>query len=255
MAQADQGVTSYAWSPDGTLGAGIINGRAVALTPGQAARALADDVSALTFGWDSSLVYGVRIVPDGANDRAEVLQIDFASGAAETLASVTYPRPAIGPEPALKEAQFIDDGGTVRLYAMADGNLALWILGAPAIYRVDPGDGRVSNIGRQPILWAPDGAHRITLFENDNGSSVIGLRDRSGTAVSTVSVSGLVSHVRWAKDSNEIVFTLGQQSAGGGVRQNLYVWDLVDGKAPMAMTSNGTSFGAEWLGVMPNWLP
>jgi hypothetical protein len=70
----------------------------------------------------------------------------------------------------------------------------------------------------------------------------------------TVSVTGLVSHVRWAGTNNEVVFTLGRL-VGGGVRQDLYIWDLVDGKAPSPLTSNGASFGAEWLGVPQSWLP
>jgi hypothetical protein len=39
------------------------------------------------------------------------------------------------------------------------------------------------------------------------------------------------------------------------VRQDLYVWDLVDGNAPAPLTSNGASFGAEWLGVLQTWVP
>jgi len=73
-------------------------------------------------------------------------------------------------------------------------------------------------------------------------------------AGASVTVSGLVSHIRWAGTNNEIVFTLGRL-VGGGVRQDLYVWDLVDGNPPSALTSNGASFGAEWLGVPQSWLP
>jgi len=39
------------------------------------------------------------------------------------------------------------------------------------------------------------------------------------------------------------------------VRQDLYVWDLVNGKKPAPVTSNGASFGAEWLGVLQSWAP
>jgi hypothetical protein len=59
--------------------------------------------------------------------------------------------------------------------------------------------------------------------------------------------------VRWARSSNEIVFTLGFLSSGGGVRQDLYVWDLQDGHAAAALTGNGASFGAEWLGSPQAW--
>jgi hypothetical protein len=72
---------------------------------------------------------------------------------------------------------------------------------------------------------------------------------------SATTVTGLVSHVRWAGSSNEIVFTLGVLSATGGVRQDLYVWDLKDGGDPLPLTSSGAAFGAEWRGVMCNWKP
>jgi hypothetical protein len=254
MAQADQGVEKFAWSPDGRVGAAIISGRAVALTPGRDPRRLADNVSALTFGWDAETLYAVRITRDGARDRAQVLQIDFVSGASDVIASVTYRRPVIGAEVPLREAQFIDDGGVVRIYAVADGNLAMWILGAPSTYRIDPGNGDTREIGRQPVMWSPDGTRRVTLHEG-NGRTDIRLRDRSNKVISAVSVSGLVSHVRWAGTSNEIVFTLGVLSASGGVRQDLYVWDLRNRKDPAPLTSNGASFGAEWRGVMSNWAP
>jgi hypothetical protein len=255
MAQAGDGIAKFAWAPDGSVGVAIIGERLVALAPGESARALADGVSAVTFGWDSETIYAARISPDGGNDVAEVIQLDFASGDSSTLGEVSYPRPVIGADPALREAQFIDNGGLVRLYAVADGNLALWILGAQATYRVDPGDGSVSELDREPILWSPDGSHRIDVRENANGSTDLILRERSGDSVASVRVTGLVSHVRWVRSNNEIVFTLGRLGGNGGVRQDLYVWDLVDGKAPSPLTSNGVSFGAEWLGVAPNWLP
>jgi hypothetical protein len=143
----------------------------------------------------------------------------------------------------------------VRIYAVADGNLTLWVLGAPHTYQVDPGDGAVTEINRQPMLWSPDGRQRITLHQSGKSTS-LRLRDRSGGDVTAaVSVTGLVSHVRWAGSSNEIVFTLGKLSGTGGVRQDLYVWDLKDRKAPMPLTSSGAAFGADWRGVMSNWAP
>lgn len=254
MAQAEQGISAYAWSPDGRFGAAIIAGRAVALEPGSSARALADDVSALSWGWDSETLYAVRISRDGANDSAEILQIDFASADVETLATITYPHPVTAPDAKLKEAQFVDDGGLVRLYAVADGNLVLWVLGAPATYRIDPGDGSVTEAAGQPVLWSPDGRQRISLSESGS-TTTITLLDAGEKPVASVQATGLVSHVRWAPSNNEIVFTLGHLSNAGGVRQDLYVWDLTDGKAPMAMTSNGVSFGASWVGVSPDWMP
>ncbi len=255
MAQAEQGIEAFAWSPDGRSGVAIIAGRAVALTPGQSARALADDVAAVSWGWDSETVYAVRITRDGSNDSTEVLQVDFATGEAQTLATVSYPHPVTGADPKLKEAQFVDDGGLVRLYAVADGNLDLWVLGAPATYRIDAGDGSVAEATGQPVLFAPDGRQRVELIENNDGTSVLSLIDAAEDTVASVQVTGLVSHLRWASSSNEVVFTLGRLSNSGGVRQDLYVWDLADGVAPMALTSNGVSFGASWVGVSPNWMP
>jgi hypothetical protein len=247
-------VEKFAWSPDGQVGAAVISGRAVALRPGRDTKPLADNISALTFGWDSETVYGVRINRDGANDRATILQIDFVSGATQALARVDYRHPVIGTDPPLTEAQFIDDGGRVRIYAVADGHLSVWILGAPDTYQVDPADGAVTKIGRPPTLWSQDGTQRITLRESGNNTA-IRLRNRSGEVTSAVSIKGLVSHVRWAGSNNEIVFTLGRLSPSGGVRQDLYVWDLRNGKDPMPLTSSGAAFGADWRGVMPNWSP
>jgi len=255
MAQADQGISDFAWSPDGRVGAAIIAGRGVALTPGESARALADGVTEISWGWDSQTLYAVRVTKVGGNDSTEILQIDFASGDTKTLATITYPHPVTAPDPKLKEAQFIDDGGLVRLFAMADGNLELWVLGAPATYRIDPGDGSVTEAPAPPILWAPDGRQRISLKENGDGTTTLSLLGPGEERLVSVKVTGLVSHVRWAPSNNEIVFTLGHLSNAGGVRQDLYVWDLVDGKAPMALTSDGVSFGASWVGASANWMP
>lgn len=255
MAQATGGVQRFAWAPDGSHGAAVIGGNAVAVVPGQSPRPLTDQVSALTFSWDSETIYAVRIVQEGSNDRADVLAIDFATGATRLLTGVSYPHPATAPEAALREAQFIDDGGLARIYATNDGNVVLWVLGAPQVYRVDPADGSVREAPREPVLWSPDGRYHVTLAENANGTTVIGKRNRNGDAEAAVTVTGLVSHIRWAPTRNEIVFTLGQSTASGGVRQDLYVWDLVDGKAPAPLTSNGAAFGAEWLGVAQSWQP
>jgi hypothetical protein len=200
-------------------------------------------------------VYAVRIRADGGRDVAEVLEITFRGRDERRLASVRYPRPAVAADPPLREAQFIDDGGRVRLYAAADGNLVLWILGAPETYRIDPGDGTVSEARREPVLWAADGLQRVDVREQPNGTTNLVLQDAGGDAVAKTNVPGLVSHVRWVDTNNEIVFTLGRLAANGGVRQDLYVWDLRDGRDPMPLTSDGVSFGAEWLGSAPNWLP
>jgi hypothetical protein len=254
VAQAAQGVSSYAISPDGKVSAAVIGGRAVGLGPKKQARRLADNITTLTFGWDADTLYAVRITRDGGNDLAKILEINFGSGATRQLATIRYKHPVTGAEQPLKEAQFIDDGGLVRLYAVADGNLTLWALGAPATYRIDPANGDVTEIAREPILWSPDGTHRVTPHEAGNNTS-LRLRDRGDNVIATTGVTGLVSHIRWAPSSNEIVFTVGVLSAGGGIRQDLYVWNLQDRKKPMPLTSTGAAFGAEWRGVMSNWGP
>ncbi|HEX3218619.1 MAG TPA: hypothetical protein VHU77_01110 [Candidatus Limnocylindria bacterium] len=255
LAQASKGVDGFAWAPDGTVGAALIGDRAVALRPDRKPKPLIDNVSALTFGWDADTLYVVRINRDGADDRAHVVQMDFKSGDTKLLATITYKHPDTAPDAALREAQFIDDGGQVRLYAVADGHLTFWRLGAPDTYQVDAADGSVTKITREPTLWSPDGELHIGLHEGAGGKTTIRLRNRDDKTTATTTVTGLVSHVRWAGSSNEIVFTLGVLSAGGGVRQDLYVWDLKDGRDPLPLTSSGAAFGAEWRGVMSNWLP
>jgi hypothetical protein len=254
VARADEGVSSYANAPNGRVSAAVIGGKAVAIDRSGKTRRLVNDIRTVTFGWDAETVYAVRVVRDGNNDLAKVLEVDFVSGATKNLATIRYPHPVTGAEAPLKEAQFIDNGGLVRLYAVADGNLTLWVLGAPATYRIDPANGDVTEIGREPILWSPDGTLRVTAHEDGNNTA-LRLRDRGNNVIASTGVNGLVSHIRWAGGSNEIVFTLGVQSASGGVRQDLYVWDLEDRRDPMPLTSSGAAFGAEWRGVMSNWGP
>ena len=255
LLQDAAGVGRYVWAPDGRVGAGIISGRAVAIEAGKDPRTLSDPVDALVFADDSTVLYGLRITRDGANDRAEALKIDFETGATEIMATFSYPHPDIFPDPALKEAQFADNGGIVRLYVTVDGYVVAWILGAPTVYRIDPADGAFTQIPKeqQPVLWSPDQRLRVRVTEA-SGTTTLMLMDHDGIAQGSVKVTGLVSHVRWAASNNEIVFTLGRL-VGGGVRQDLYVWDLVNGKAPAPLTSNGASFGAEWLGVLQTWVP
>ena len=248
-----KGVERYAWAPDGRVGVAMISRRAVALVAGQQPRTLIDPVDALVFAADSTTVYGLRIARDGNTDRAEVLKIAFDTGATQILTTIAYPHPQIIADPPLREAQFADDGGVWRLYVAVDGSLVAWILGAPASYRIDPATGSFTQVDRQPVPWSPDQRSRISLAEA-LGTSTLTLLDKDGLAKASVKVIGLVSHIRWAGSNNEIVFTLGRQ-IGSEMRQDLFVWDLVDGKAPSALTSNGASFGAEWLGVLQSWLP
>ncbi len=132
-------VRRFAWSPDGTHGASLYAEVMVAVDPRVDVHRLSDGISAITFGSDAKTVYAVRVVADGGNDVASVLAIDHATGEERELDRVSYPRPAIEEEAALLEAQFLDDGGSVRLYWMHDGH-------APA---VDPRRGSVDGGSRR----------------------------------------------------------------------------------------------------------
>jgi hypothetical protein len=245
------GVARYAWAADGRLGVALVGGKAMALVEGQEPRQLTDPIDAVIFGEDSTTLYGLRVARDGDNDRAEVLTIDFATGATEILTTITYPHLPVFAESALKEAHFADEGGLERLYVTVSGYVVAWILGAPATYQIDPESGAYTQLDQRPVLWSPDQRTRIDLVVSGSATTMT-LLDQDGVAQASVKVTGLVSHVRWAATDNEIVFTLGR-TIGGGVHQDLYIWDLVDGKAPAALTSNGASFGAEWLGVLQAW--
>jgi hypothetical protein len=252
--QDAKGVGKYAWAPDGRMGAAIVSGRAVSIVAGQAPKVLVEPVDAIAFADDSSTLYGLRIVKAGTNDRAEVLKIDIGRGSVDTITTITYPHAEIFADPALKEAQFADNGGIVRLYVTVDGYVVAWILGDPSkTYHIDPADGTYTELDAPPVLWSPDQKVRVELNEK-SGTTTLTVKGHDEVAKASVTVTGLVSHVRWAGSGNEVVFTLGRL-VGGGVRQDLYVWDLVDAKAPMPLTSNGASFGAEWLGVLQSWVP
>src|SRR6185295_3877971 len=115
---------------------------------------------------DSTTLYGIRIVQNGTSDRAEVLRIEFATGATEIITTITYPHPEIVKDPALKEAQFADNGGIVRLYVTVDGFIEAWILGEPTkTYRIDPADGTYTTEEAQPVLWSPDQKERLDVSE------------------------------------------------------------------------------------------
>ncbi len=120
---------------------------------------------------------------------------------------------------------------------------------------MDADDGNVTRARRAPVLWSPNGMRRVDPREMPNGTTNLVLRDTSGDSVAVTNAPGLVSHVRWVSSNNEIVFTLGRMATNGGVRQDLYVWDLRDGQEPLPLTSNGVSFGAEWLGSIAHWIP
>jgi hypothetical protein len=247
--------TKAAWAPDGRIGAVIVGGSVVALAPDASARTISDHVTAMAFGDDSTTLYALRITTAGGNDKAEMLAIDAYTGAIDTVATMTYAHPVTFPDPPLTESQFSDNGGLDRIYATVDGYIVVWVLAAPNIYRIDPVDGAVTNVTAEPVLWSPDQSKRVSVETVTAGKDRLVLRDHSGTELASVSLSGLASHVRWAGTNNEVVFTLGKYGPGSVVQQNLYVWDLTNGKAPSPLTSDNTSHSAEWLGVAEAWVP
>jgi hypothetical protein len=244
-------VRRFTWAPDGSVGAGLLADVLVSIEEGKEKRRLADGIVTITFGNNASTIYAVRITEDGANDVATVLAINFASGETDELASINYPRPEIEAEAALAEAQFADDGGAVRLYWMRAGSLRLWALGG-GTWDIDLASGEVTDLEEAvPGLWSPDGRRRVSASE-DGGTTTFTLLDVDDETLATTTVEGLVSHIRWSPDGERIVFTLGRSASGGGILQDLFLWDLGD-EAPMQLTSTGAAFGAEWLGTTARW--
>ncbi len=253
VAGSSADVTRYAVAPDGTVSVAIMNGKLRAFAKGKATRVLANQADAATYGPDASTVYVVRITRSGTNDNAVVTAITYANARASTLATFTYRHPQPPALTTLGEARFLDEGGADRIYPTSDGNLVLWIANGGQ-WRIDPVNGTAVAASRPPLLWSADGARRIALAESGQVTTLTEL-DQNGRTLSRTSVNGLISHLRWSPRGNRIVFTLGINLVGGGVRQDLYTWDLVNGRAPTALTANGASFGAEWLGSAQFWQP
>ncbi|HLY36330.1 MAG TPA: hypothetical protein VKU35_06450 [Candidatus Limnocylindria bacterium] len=253
VASPGSDISHYAIAPDGTVAAGIASGRLLALVPGKPARTLESSAAAVTFGSDAHTVYAVTITRGAATDQATVDAIGFADGKARKLAVISLGHPAAASLSELASAAFFDDGGSYRLYATSDGNLVLWVANAGQ-WRIDPISGAEVPVTRQPTLWSPEGSHRIQITTT-GGVTTISVLDQSAATKARVSVTGLVSHLRWSPTGNRVVFTLGIDLSGGGIRQDLYLWDLANGKAPVALTAGGASFGAEWLGVAQFWQP
>jgi dipeptidyl aminopeptidase/acylaminoacyl peptidase len=248
-------VRRFAWAPDGTLGAGLLADVLVSIEPGAEKRRLGDGIMTITFGRDASTVYAVRVTQDGGNDVANVLAIDFASGDTTELAAISYPRPSIEAEAALEEAQFADDGGAVRLYWMEDEMLRLWALGAGS-WTIDPDDGTVEELDDEdvPKLWSPRDEQRVTVGASE-GTTTLTLVDEEGDTMASTTIEGRVSHLRWSPDGRAVAFTVGRSASGGGVVQNLFLWDLGDEQPPQQLTNTGAAFGAEWLGSIQRWRP
>jgi hypothetical protein len=252
-ANASADVTHYAVAPDGTVSVAIINRKLFGIAKGKAIRVLADQVDSATFGADAVTAYTVRITSGATNDQATVSAITFASGKAVTLTTITYRHPASPQLSGLDAARFLDEGGVVRIYATSDGKLLLWVYGAGQ-WHIDPVNGSAVAGTRPPTLWSPDGSHRIVATANGLVTTLNELA-QDGRSISRVTVRGLISHLRWSPKGNRVVFTLGITLSSGGVRQDLYTWDLVNGRAAAALTANGASYGAEWLGGAQFWEP
>jgi WD40 repeat protein len=154
---------------------------------------------------------------------------------------------------ALAEAQFADDGGTVRIYWTEDDQLVLWSLGA-GTWSIDPESGELSELDSDvPILWSPDGERRIVLTLADGTTTITLHEGDAEEPLATTALDGRVSHVRWSPTGDRVIFTLGRLASGGGILQDLMLWDLDDGVTPMRLTSSGAAFGVEWRGGQPLW--
>ena len=251
VARAEQGVNGHDWSPDGSVGAALISQRVVALRAGAAPRAVADGVAAISFGPDAETLYAVRIASAAGRDTATVVRVDFASGEESRMTELSYDRPVIGFSGPLDAAQFADEGGAVRLYWLADGRLLLSVFGGPSV-AIDPANGDQTPVEGAPVLSSPDGTTRVEVTQAANGTSTLQLRDADGAVQASTTVAGVVSHLRWSPQGDRVVFTLGRSAPNGGVLQDLYLWTLGEA-APTALTRNGASFGAEWLGARESW--
>ena len=245
-------VRRFAWAPDGTVGVGLYADVLVSVEIGTEKRRLGDGLSTVTFGDDAQTVYAVRVTQDGDNDVATALAIDFDSADTREIASVSYPRPDVAVAESLTEAQFADDGGPVRLYWMEDDVLRLWAIGGGA-WDITPDEGDVTEVDDvAPVLWAPDRRSRIAVVDGAQSTLRL-LEGEEEDEVATTTIGGLVSHLRWSPTGDRVVFTLARSAAGGGILQDLFLWDLADGTAPTQLTATGAAFGAEWRGSQPRW--
>ena len=104
------------------------------------------------------------------------------------------------------------------------------------------------------MLWAPEGERRIRSAMKGT-TTTVRVVDRSGDTIASSKVEGRISHVRWSPRGDQVVFTLGRSTPGGGVLQDLYLWNLGEGEdpAPMMITNTGAGFGAEWRGSQARW--
>jgi hypothetical protein len=254
LARDDRGIDRYAWAPNGIWGITLVEGDPVIVNPGASATDVGDGFDGVAFAVDSFTAYAVRATLAGANDSAELLSVDMTDGALQSLQTWTYPHPVTFQQSAVQEAQFADDGGFNRVYVLNDGRVVVWILGAPAIYVYDPATGTSTTTNREPVLWSPNGLLRVERTESGN-STTLTLRGLANEARGSITVAGLVSHLRWSAQQNNVVFTLTTALAGGGAAQDLYLWDLRSGSSVVRLTQDLRSSGGEFRGVWEHWKP
>jgi hypothetical protein len=253
IAKSIDDISHYAIAPDGTVETALVAGKLYAVAPGKPLRAVTDGVAATTFGQDASTVYAVKITRSGVNDNATIFTIVFGTGKATQLTMITYKHPVVSEPSGVRAARNFDDGGEYRIFSTTDGNLVLWVDGVGQ-WRIDPVSGDDVAVTRAPELWSPDGTRRIAVTESGE-QSTLSLVGQSGAPTSSVFVSGLISHLRWSVSGNQVVFTVARSTPSGGVHQDIYLWDLVNKKTPRQLSTNGSSYGAEFLGARETWQP
>jgi hypothetical protein len=254
LARDSRGVSWYSWAPDGGRGLAILDGSPHLLIPGRSSRDLGDGFDSIAYAADSVTAYGIRSTLAGSNDRTELLEVDLTTEAVTSLTTWTYPHPITYRESPPVEAQFADDGGFERVYVLEDGRVVVWVLGAPATYTFDPGTGATGTLDATPTLWSPDGLLRAFLAESGSRSriAILGL---AGEERASLNVTGLVSHIRWSANSNQIAFTVTTTSSGGAVYQDLWAWDLDSDSAAARLTQDQRSLGAGYRGAREIWKP
>lgn len=254
LARDNRGVEHYAWAPDGKRGVALVVGNPLELNPGNSAIDLGDGFDGIAIAQDSTTAWAVRATLAGANDHAELLQVNLDSGAVQSVATWTYPHPTTFQENAIKEAAFADDGGLNRVYVLEDGRVVVWILGAPQIYTWDPATATSGTLAQAPGLWSPNG--ELTVITTESGSaSSLAVRGLGGETRATATVTGSLSHVRWSSLNNQIVVTLTNASRTGALQQDLYLWDITSGHNFVRLTQDARSMGGSFRGVEERWRP
>ncbi len=132
--------------------------------------------------------------------------------------------------------------GFNRLYVTETGRSWSGSSARPPTYIWDPATATDSTTNHLPFLWSPNGELRVEAAETGHTTRAGRQRPRRrGTGA--VTISGYVSHLRWSSLNNQVVFTITGTTSAGALQQDLYLWDLVDGKAPLRLTQDVRSHG------------